>query len=105
MFERIISSILTRLLGEYVEGSSFNTESVKLGIWRGGQRMGECFHSELFARRYVTVPGRHRGSQEHGVRPFYPAQLFLRRISAALSCRGLAGRLKQQCIYALEGRG
>lgn len=35
MFERLVSSILTRLLGEYVEDSTFNTESVKLGIWRG----------------------------------------------------------------------
>lgn len=35
MFERVISSILTRLLGEYVEDSTFNAESVKLGIWRG----------------------------------------------------------------------
>lgn len=39
MFERFISSILTRLLGEYVEGSTFNAESVKLGIWRGGELM------------------------------------------------------------------
>ncbi|CAM9510658.1 unnamed protein product [Pylaiella littoralis] len=29
------ASILTRLLGEYVEDSTFNAESVKLGIWRG----------------------------------------------------------------------
>lgn len=42
MFERIISSILTRLLGEYVEDSTFNTESVKLGIWRGGRRTKEA---------------------------------------------------------------
>lgn len=35
MFERLVSSILARLLGEYVEDSTFNTESVKLGIWRG----------------------------------------------------------------------
>lgn len=53
MFERFISSILTRLLGEYVEGSTFNAESVKLGIWRGGEwRSGLrclCMCSELLA--------------------------------------------------------
>ena len=42
MFERFISSILTRLLGEYVEGSTFNTESVKLGIWRGRDAVLLC---------------------------------------------------------------
>lgn len=37
MFERVISALLTSLLGEYVEDSTFNAESVKLGIWRGGE--------------------------------------------------------------------
>lgn len=44
MFERFISSILTRLLGEYVEGSTFNTESVKLGIWRGRDAVLLCMY-------------------------------------------------------------
>lgn len=35
MFERLLSSILTRILGEYVEDSTFSTESVQLGIWNG----------------------------------------------------------------------
>ena len=38
MFERVMSSVLTRLLGEYVEDSTFSAESVKLGIWRGEKR-------------------------------------------------------------------
>ncbi|CAN0429433.1 unnamed protein product [Hapterophycus canaliculatus] len=40
MFERALASLLTKLLGEYVEDSTFNTESVKLGIWRGGKTEG-----------------------------------------------------------------
>lgn len=37
MFEGFIASILTRLLGEYVEDSTFSAEKVKLGVWRGAE--------------------------------------------------------------------
>lgn len=38
MFERVLFSVLTRFLGEYVEDSTFSAESLKLGIWRGEKR-------------------------------------------------------------------
>lgn len=49
MFERLVSSILTRLLGEYVEDSTFNTESVKLGIWRGEESENNNNNSSIYA--------------------------------------------------------
>ena len=38
MFERVLFSVLTRFLGEYVEDSTFSAESLKLGISRGEKR-------------------------------------------------------------------
>lgn len=38
MLEGLIASLLTRLLGEYVEESTFSRESVTVGIWRGARR-------------------------------------------------------------------
>jgi N-terminal region of Chorein or VPS13 len=35
MFEKWIASILSRVLGEYVEASSFNQETVHIGVWKG----------------------------------------------------------------------
>ncbi|KAG5182559.1 vacuolar protein sorting-associated protein 13A N-terminal domain-containing protein, partial [Tribonema minus] len=35
MFERLLASILTSVLGEYVESSSFSQETIRLGVWSG----------------------------------------------------------------------
>ncbi|CAM9592413.1 unnamed protein product [Choristocarpus tenellus] len=35
MFEGFISSLLTRLLGEYVEEGSFSRETLRVGVWSG----------------------------------------------------------------------
>ncbi|CAM9958896.1 unnamed protein product, partial [Discosporangium mesarthrocarpum] len=35
MLERFMTSMLTRVLGEYVEGGTFSRESVHVGVWSG----------------------------------------------------------------------